>query len=80
MNEVQKEKECFVRYHVEPMCRAIDSSIDNLWYSVTDGGTELVTIQRHNKSVVRIDVTADSLAALARDVLSIEDILKGVRT
>lgn len=68
MTEVQKEKECFVRYHVEPMCRAIDSNIDKLWYSVTNG-TELVTIQRHNKSVVRIDVTADSLAALARDVL-----------
>ncbi len=68
MNEVQEEKECFVRYHVEPMCMELDSSIDKLWYSVTNG-TELVTIQRHNKSVVRIDVTADSLAALAMDVL-----------
>lgn len=69
MTEVQEEKWRFVNAHVAPMCMELDSSIDKLWYSVTGGGTELVTIQRHNKSVVRIDVTADSLAALARDVL-----------
>ena len=68
MNEVQEEKWRFVNAHVATMCMELDSSIDKLWYSVTNG-TELVTIQRHNKSVVRIDVTADSLAALARDVL-----------
>ena len=68
MNEVQEEKWRFVNAHVAPMCMELDSSIDKLWYSVTNE-VELVTIQRHNKSVVRIDVTADSLSALARDVL-----------
>ena len=68
MTEVQEEKWRFVNAHVAPMCMELDSSIDKLWYSVTNE-VELVTIQRHNKSVVRIDVTADSLAALARDVL-----------
>ena len=71
MNEVQREKYDFTRTTLTNLLRqTLHNDHYRAEYYVTDGGTELVDVTFDEELNVRtINVTADSLLALTRDVL-----------
>ncbi|MGN1137114.1 MAG: hypothetical protein ACI4SF_12960 [Oscillospiraceae bacterium] len=71
MNEVQEEKRSFVCTKLSPLLRSICNDIAYVRYVVRDDLVELVYVVFANGGTKCINVTGDSLAALARDVLNI---------
>lgn len=72
MNKVHEQKDIFVRHELLMLMQAIDKDILRLEYRVHNNGEETVTIVRLTSTgdvYKPINVTGDSLAALARDVL-----------
>lgn len=77
MNNVYEQKDIFVRHELLQFVQAIDKKVLRLEYQVHDNGMETVTVvwftEAGEYSKPPIDVTADSLLALARDVLKYID-------
>ena len=76
MNKVHEEKDSFCRHELLQLVQAIDKEILRLEYRLHKDGMETVTIVWLTKSgevYKPINVTADSLLALARDVLKYID-------
>ena len=72
MNKVHEQKDIFVRHELLTLMQAIDKDILRLEYRVHNNDEETVTIVwlTSTGDVYKpINVTGDSLAALARDVL-----------
>ena len=72
MDKVHEQKYEFCRHELLQLVQAIDKQILRLEYEVDEYGMETVTIVWLTKSYEAykmINVTADSLAAMARDVL-----------
>lgn len=64
----QNDKNHFVIYYLQDMLHYIDKSIHKVKYTATED-TETVTIGYDGGHELAVDVTADSLTALAKDVL-----------
>lgn len=64
----QNDKNHFVIYYLQDMLHYIDNGIHKVKYTATED-TETVTIGYDGGHELAVDVTADSLVALARDVL-----------
>ena len=69
-SKVLEEKREFVRHELKDLLVKIDKDIDGVDYYV-DNGEEIVHVHYNNDYGKRTVVTADSLAALARDVLKV---------
>lgn len=71
LDEEQKKKYDYVRTVLTVVLREVlDNDHYRAEYYVTDGGTELVDVTFDNEYNVRkVNVTADSLLALTKDVL-----------
>ena len=67
-SEVLEEKREFVNCELTSLIYKVGNSIARLIYQY-DNGDEFVTIEYRNGHNQKVDVTADSLIALARDVL-----------
>lgn len=66
---IYEEKEKFVEHELLKLCQRISPDVLNLRYERNKNGEESVTI--YYKSTHRIvNVTADSLSSLARDVIT----------
>ena len=69
MNDVQMEKFHLVKDHLTPALKyATDGEVRKCTYRV-DGSKESVVITYSNGWTRRVNVTADSMPALMRDVL-----------
>jgi hypothetical protein len=76
MNNVYEQKDIFVKHELLMLVQAIDKKILRLEYRLHKNGMETVTIVWLTESgevYKPINVTADSLLALARDVLKYID-------
>lgn len=69
MTDVQRDKRQFVKRHLKGIMKALDHDITHMEYNVTDDNDEFVIIQRKNGRTRRVNVTADSLSAMTRDVI-----------
>jgi len=72
MDSVYEQKDIFVRHELLMLVQAIDKKILRLEYEVSEDGQEtvyIVWLQSYGEYRKPINVTADSLAAMARDVL-----------
>ena len=69
MDKVYEEKRSFVCTKLAPLLRSICGGIVNVRYVVIEETLELVYVTFAKGGTKCIDVTGDSLAALARDVL-----------
>ena len=73
MVNVYEQKERFCRHELLALLQAIYPRILRVEYKLHDDGTEIVTIvwftEESGEHYRPINVTADSLAAMARDVL-----------
>lgn len=69
MDKVYDEKRSFVCTKLAPLLRSICNGIANVRYVVREDILELVYITFANGGTKCINVSGDSLAALARDVL-----------
>ena len=69
MTDVQRDKRQFVKRHLKGIMKALDPDITRMEYNVTDDNDEFVIIQRKNDRTRRVNVTADSLFAMTRDVI-----------
>lgn len=72
MDKVYEQKENFCRHELLVLVQAIDKQILRLEYEVDENGQEtvyIVWLQSYGEYRKPINVTADSLAAMARDVL-----------
>lgn len=72
MTPEQYKKHSFCKWELLDLCRAIDNNVLRLEYEADSTGQETVTIvwlQSYGMYRKPVNVTADSLAALARDVL-----------
>ena len=67
-SKVLEEKRQFVNCELTSLVYKVDSSVALLRYEY-ENGDEFVTIEYRNGHNQKVDVTADSLVALARDVL-----------
>jgi len=73
MDSVYEQKDIFVRHELLMLVQAIDKKILRLEYEVSEDGQEtvyIVWLQSYGEYRKPINVTADSLAAMARDVLN----------
>lgn len=72
MTEEQCKKFIFVSCALSALMRQIDPNILSLTYirSETTNGTEVVNINYSSGYTKSVDVTADSLLAIAKDVLN----------
>jgi hypothetical protein len=76
MDNVYEKKDIFVRHELLQLVQAIDKKVLRLEYRLHKNGMETVTIVWLTESgevYKPINVTADSLLALARDVLKYID-------
>lgn len=76
MDKVYEQKDIFVRHELLQFVQAIDKKVLRLEYRLHKNGMETVTIVWLTESgevYKPINVTADSLLALARDVLKYID-------
>lgn len=76
MNNVYEQKDIFVRHELLQLVQAIDKKVLRLEYRFHKDGMETVTIVWLTESgevYKPINVTPDSLLALARDVLKYID-------
>ena len=76
MDKVYEQKDIFVRHELLQLVQAIDKKVLRLEYRLHKNGMETVTIVWLTESgevYKSINVTADSLLALARDVLKYID-------
>lgn len=76
MNNVYEQKDIFVRHELLQLVQAIDKKVLRLEYRLHKNGMETVTIVWLTESgevYKPINVTVDSLLALARDVLKYID-------
>jgi len=73
VDKVHEQKFNFVRHELLQLLKAIDRDILKAEYEILDGEIEIVTIywltSEGYSSDRKINVTGDSLSALARDVL-----------
>jgi len=73
MTDVQKKKDSFVRHELLSLLQAIDRDILRTEYQVIEGDeyVEVCWLYQESEQVrtIKVDVTADSLRALASDVL-----------
>lgn len=69
MDKVYEEKRSFVYTKLAPLLRSICDGIANVRYVVRNDTLELVYVTFAKGGTKCINVTGDSLAALARDVL-----------
>ncbi len=73
MDKVHEEKFYFVRHELLRLLQAIDRDILKAEYQMLDNEIEIVTVywltSEGNQSIRNVNVTGDSLQALARDVL-----------
>lgn len=65
----REDKPAFVEKYLKPLLAALRLDIANAVYRKTSAHDEIVTVIYENGYTVDIDVTADSLSALTRDVL-----------
>ncbi len=73
MDSVYEQKDIFVRHELLMLVQAIDKKILRLEYEVSEDGQEtvyIVWLQSYGEYRKPINVTANSLAAMARDVLN----------
>ncbi len=63
-------KSAFVDNELSKLLHKVDEDIESADYDITIGNEEYVYVRYKNGSVLKICVTADSLSALCRDVLS----------
>lgn len=70
MDKVYEEKRSFVCTKLNPLLRSICSGIASIRYVVREDMIELVYVAFESGGTKCINVTGDSLAALARDVLN----------
>ena len=68
MTDVQRDKQQFVRKHISGLVKALDPRIKRVEFKIRDG-EEFVVLSYDDRHDKYICVTADSLVALARDVL-----------
>ncbi len=76
MDKVYEQKDIFVRHELLQLVQAIDKKVLRLEYRLHKNGMETVTIVWLTESgevYKPINVTADSILALARDVLKYID-------
>ena len=76
MDNVYEQKEIFVRHELLQLVQAIDKNVLRLEYQLHENGLEIVTIVWLTESgevYKQVNVTADSILALARDVLKYMD-------
>ena len=76
MDNVYEQKERFCKHELLALVQAIDKKILRLEYELVDDGLEIVTVvwlTEAGEVYKPINVTADSLLALARDVLKYID-------
>ncbi len=64
----QNDKNHFVIYYLQDMLHYINNDIHKVKYTATED-TETVTIGYDGGHEIAVDVTADSLVALVKDVL-----------
>lgn len=64
----QNNKNNLVNYYLQDMLQFIDNDIHKVTYTATED-TETVTIGYDGGHEIAVDVTADSLVALVKDVL-----------
>ena len=69
MTEAQERKADFVKKELTALLSAIDEDCLGAAYWVREDNEEIVTLLFENGAKKRVNVTADSLAALTRDVL-----------
>lgn len=72
MDKVHEQKENFCRHELLQLIQAIEKDVLRLEYMIHESGVETVSIVYLTKTELysrTINVTGDSLAALARDVL-----------
>lgn len=72
MNKIHEQKYMFCRHELLMLVQAIDKQVLRLEYEVDEDGQEtvyIVWLQSYGEYRKPINVTADSLAAMARDVL-----------
>lgn len=70
MSNMYERKRLFVEYDLTDLLQAIDDHILRCEYQVNDDRSlELCTVVWDNKSKRMINVTGDSLLAIAKDVL-----------
>ena len=67
-SDEQNDKNHFVIYYLQDMLHYIDNDIHKVKYTATED-TETVTIGYKGGHEIVVDVTADSLTSLAKDVL-----------
>lgn len=73
MDKVHEEKFNFVRHELLRFLQAIDKDILKTEYDILENEIEIVTVywlsSEGDQSIRNVNVTGDSLQALARDVL-----------
>lgn len=71
MDKVQEQKYSFCRHELLMLVQAIDKQVLRLEYEVDEGYETvwIVWLQSYGEYRKPVNVTADSLAAMARDVL-----------
>lgn len=67
--KAQDDKEHFVIYYLSDLLRWANADIMRVNYHASENG-ETVVVTMKNGAVYDIDVTADSIMALAKDVIS----------
>ena len=71
MTEEQNKKFWFVGSELKALVRKIDKNVVDLTYMCSETtGTEIVNINYSSGYTKSVNVTADSLLAIARDVLN----------
>lgn len=66
---VMEHKSKFVEKYLKPMVLFTTPEVEDLKFDVDSTGYECVSVSYINGSKIRVNVTGDSLNALARDVL-----------
>ena len=69
MTDEQLQKKLFVKRYLKGLMRALDESIINIQYKVTDENDEFVLIIRRDANRKMVNITGDSLFAITRDVI-----------
>ena len=68
VTDVQRDKQQFVRKHIKGLVKALDPCVTRVEYKIRDN-EEFVVLSYGDRPDKFFCVTADSLVALARDVL-----------
>ena len=66
----RENKKLFVEKYLKPLVCALDIGVINAVYRKTDDHNEIVTLIYENGYTTDVNVTADSLSAIVRDVMT----------